>query len=118
MLLFMCSCSCAEKPDGGGQEPEQEIPEDVTVYVTTADAKSLFVKSGIGFSDLNVLNSSKILYDKTALLQEVDGFGLAITTASCYNLLNMSQEDRTAFLTQMFSPTEGVGSSLIRVASF
>lgn len=119
LILFLCSCACSEeKPDNGGNGPDVP-PEDgrnVTAYVTTADAKSLFKKTTFDFTDLNVLNSSKIFYDKTALLQEVDGFGLAVTTATCYNLLMMSQDDRTAFLTQMFSPTEGVGSSLIRVS--
>lgn len=119
LILFLCSCACSEeKPDNGGNGPDVP-PEDgrnVTAYVTTADAKSLFKKTTFDFTDLNVLNSSKIFYDKTAAFQEVDGFGLAVTTATCYNLLMMSQDDRTAFLTQMFSPTEGVGSSLIRVS--
>ncbi|MBO4566569.1 MAG: glucosylceramidase, partial [Bacteroidales bacterium] len=47
--------------------------------------------------------------------QTVDGFGLAVTQASCYNLLKMNAEDRTRVLTELFSPTEGAGSSLIRV---
>ena len=47
--------------------------------------------------------------------QSVDGFGLAITQASCYNLLKMSKADRTRFLTELFDPIDGVGSSLIRV---
>ena len=47
--------------------------------------------------------------------QQVDGFGLAITQASCFNLLLMPSEDRTAFLKELFSREEGLGSSLIRV---
>ena len=47
--------------------------------------------------------------------QEVDGFGLAITQASCFNLLLMPEADRTAFLTELFSREKGLGSSLIRV---
>ena len=119
LMLFISSCSCTDENSGTSGEGTGSLPEDtkdVTAYVTTADATKLFVKSTFNFSDTNVLKSSKILYDKTALLQEVDGFGLAVTTATCYNLMCMSQEDRTAFLTQMFSPTEGVGSSLIRVS--
>lgn len=47
--------------------------------------------------------------------QAVDGFGLAITQASCYNLLIMPAEERTAFLEELFSREKGLGSSLIRV---
>ena len=119
LMLFISSCSCTDENSGTAGEGTGSQPEDtkdVTAYVTTADATKLFVRSTFDFTDTNVLNSSKILYDKTALLQEVDGFGLAVTTATCYNLMCMSQDDRTTFLTQMFSPTEGVGSSLIRVS--
>ncbi len=115
-LLFSCSCTDNKPDDGQTPDVPAQDGRNVTAYVTTADAKTLFKKTTFDFTDLNVLNSSKILYDKSAALQEVDGFGLAITTATCYNLMRMSRDDRTAFLTQMFSPTEGVGSSLVRVS--
>lgn len=47
--------------------------------------------------------------------QTVEGFGFAITQASCFNLLRMSAADREAFLREVFSREEGLGSSLIRV---
>ncbi len=119
VLLCICACNCTDKKKTDGTEgvepPVAEI-KDVQAYVTTADAKSLFKQSSFSFTDLNVLPSYNVRYDKKKLGAEVDGFGLAITTATCYNLLRMSQEDRTAFLTEVFSKTEGVGSSLIRVA--
>lgn len=47
--------------------------------------------------------------------QQVDGFGFAITQASCFNLLRMPEADRHRFLTEVFSRKDGLGSSLIRV---
>ena len=47
--------------------------------------------------------------------QTVEGFGFAITQASCFNLLRMPEADRKQFLTEMFSREKGLGSSLIRV---
>ncbi|MBR1539543.1 MAG: glucosylceramidase, partial [Bacteroidales bacterium] len=47
--------------------------------------------------------------------QTVDGFGFAITQASCYNLLQMPADGRNRFLKEIFSREEGLGSSLIRV---
>lgn len=117
-----CACNCTDKgqdtPTGGEDNKQEQVEQadPVTVYVTTADAKTLFKRSTLKFSDTNVLDSYNIRYDKTQLGNEIDGFGLAVTTATCYNLMHMSQEDRTKFLTEMFSPTEGVGSSLIRVS--
>ena len=115
VLLCLTACACNEKPSG--EEPGGLVDaKDVTAYVTTSDLKTLFKKSEFDFSTPEALASQTIRYDKSALGKEVDGFGLALTTASCYNLMQMNAEKRTAFLKEMFSPTEGVGSSLIRVS--
>ena len=116
-LAGLMACNCGEKtPVDQGTPEKPEKKGDVTVYVTKADATSLFAESSIKFTDTQVLPSYNVRYDKTKLGKPVDGFGLALTTASCYNLMRMTQEDRTRFLTEMFSKTEGVGSSLIRVS--
>lgn len=119
LALCLCGCACESKADTDKKGEEGTTPEttnDVTAYVTTADAKSLFKKSEFKFSGTDVLDSYNVRYDKTDLGKTVDGFGLAVTTATCYNLMRMTKADRTKFLTEMFSKTDGVGSSLIRVA--
>ena len=119
MMFCFCACNCTEKNEGtsgGGNTDKVETVKDVTAYVTTSDMKTLFRKSSFSFTDTNVLDSYNIKYDKNSLGKEIDGFGLAVTTAVGYNLMMMDPADRTKFLTEMFSRTEGVGSSLIRVA--
>ena len=125
VLACLCACNCStEKPqNNGGETPGTDtkpVPEvkvkDVTVYVTKADRTKLFEKSYLDFGKPGSMSPNQVTYDKTATAQEVDGFGLAVTTATCYNLMQMSQADRTAFLKETFSRTEGAGSSLIRVS--
>ena len=114
-LLSLCSYSC------GGTEPEPgPMPEppaevfDATLWTTTFDKTRDFQKSGVAFGKPSATAQNIIRFtDET--FQTVDGFGLAITQASCFNLLRMNQEDRTKFLKELFSPSEGAGSSLIRV---
>ena len=48
--------------------------------------------------------------------QSIDGFGFAITYSSCYNLLKMTAETRTALLKKTFSMTEGYGASYVRIS--
>lgn len=118
-VAVLTACGCSEKNPGsgqGGNDTPDPVKKDVTAYVTKADRTSLFSKSEFSFTDTNVLPTGAVRYDKTAVGKEIDGFGLAVTTATCYNLMRMSAEDRKAFLTEMFSKTDGVGSSLIRVA--
>ncbi len=102
-LSGACLCACT-----GGK--------NVDVYVTDADNGIFFEKSTFERSDPDVSSTYTVSYDKDKFGKEIDGFGLAVTTASCYNLMQMSPEDRTAFLTEMFSMKNGVGSNLIRVS--
>ncbi len=48
--------------------------------------------------------------------QEIDGFGYAITYASCYNLLKMPENVRKDLLRKTFSPTDGHGVSYVRIS--
>lgn len=118
LLSSLMACNCGEENHVSGNDgpdvPEQK--KDVTAYVTKADLSTMFKKSEFRFTGAEVLPSYNVRYDKSKLGKEIDGFGLAVTTATCYNLMKMTQEDRTKFLTEMFSKTDGLGSSLIRVS--
>ena len=127
VLTFLCACNCssetpaAENGDGGDkttpETPQETVAKDVVAYVTTADSKKQFVKSTFDFGKAGSMSPNQVTYDKGELAaQSVDGFGLAVTTSACYNLLKMSKADRTAFLEETFSRSKGAGMSLIRVS--
>lgn len=103
-LPIACCCSPTEKEeDGPGTEqPEQPKPPqpqgDVTTYITTSDGIRLFSKGSLKFAKPGSMSPNQLRFESDAAAKEVDGFGLAVTTASAYNLLKMSQEDRTAIL--------------------
>lgn len=59
---------------------------------------------------------SAIVLKPSETFQTIDGFGFAITYSSSYNLLKMSQEDRTQLLRKTFSPSEGYGVSYVRIS--
>ena len=127
ILACLCACNCSTEKtaegngnnDGGSQTPEQPevVVKDVVAYVTTADGKKQFAKETFDFGTPGSMSPNQVRYDKNSLAaQSVDGFGLAVTTASCYNLMQMDQADRTAFLEETFSREKGAGMSLIRVS--
>ena len=120
-LFALCSCACGSKEDPVKPEPQprpQPDPQsevfDATLWTTTFDKTRNFAKSGVAFGKAATMSPNVVRFTEETF-QTVDGFGLAITQASCYNLLRMSQEDRTKLLTELFSTTAGAGSSLIRV---
>ena len=115
LLALMSSCR-AGVPDtpgepGGSTEPGQDAV--ATVY-TTDTSGSLMKESSIRLAPPDAAHFYKVELTGESF-QSVDGFGFAITQASCYNLLKMSAEDRSAFLREIFCRKKGLGSSLIRV---
>lgn len=112
MLPVIAACGHNGAADTSGEQKEEKTG-DFTVWTTTADARSLFTKNDrLRFEGVYTTNGITLTGER---FQSVDGFGMAVTQASCYNLLKMSAADRTKFLTEIFSPGDGLGSSLIRV---
>ena len=100
---------------GGGDEPQPEPQPDsqATVYTTSVSGKRM-TESSITLRRPEDVHTYKVELNGESF-QSVDGFGFAITQASCLNLMLMPDSDRRAFLEEIFSPSEGLGSSLIRV---
>ena len=122
LLTCMCACNCtteksdSKEPDKPAPKPEV-VKKDVVTYVTTEDSRRQFEISTFKFDKPGTMSPNQVMYDKTDLSEiTVDGFGLAVTTSSAYNLLKMDPTDRTAFLEETFSREKGAGMSLIRVA--
>ena len=108
MGLSACSGSSAPAPD-----PDPVMKPFAMVY-TTSVAGARMAPSQITLGAPSDVNFYKVNLNGESY-QTVDGFGMAITQASCYNLLVMPAADRTAFLEEVFSREKGMGSSLIRV---
>lgn len=104
VLICLNACSGAKTSD------------NVTVYVTTNDRAKDFVRSEIALGDKQAASPSVITIDPSVRYQTMDGFGAAVTGSTCYNLMRMAPEDRTAFLKETFSDTEGMGYSYIRIS--
>ena len=103
--------SCGKQPQDGFSG--EEFPQ-AQVYTTSADASRLMEASQVRLMKPGDASVNRITLTGESF-QAVDGFGLAITQASCYNLLKMTTADRTAFLRELFDREAGLGSSLIRV---
>ena len=112
LAASMALLSCQAKADDPSRDPEEEALS-ARVFTTSVAGQRM------SESEILLGKPEDVVFYKVELtgesFQQVDGFGLAITQASCYNLLLMPPEDRTAFLTELFDRKEGLGSSLIRI---
>ncbi|WP_455586158.1 glycoside hydrolase family 30 protein [Bacteroides sp.] len=92
------------------------VEGDVTIYATTESLTKDLTRDAVSFSKKDNMAPTNISLDAATRYQEMDGFGVAITGSTCYNLLLMNPTDRTKFLTETFSETNGYGFSYIRIA--
>ena len=110
LTLSLATCRCGQ----GQADPIPTPGGKALVYTTTASGTRLFEES-----EVLLVKPSEASFNRITVTgeqyQSVDGFGLAVTQASCYNLLKMNAADRHAFLEEVFSRETGLGSSLIRV---
>lgn len=119
IALSLAVTCCNER--GGGTVPDSEETEtaaDVRTYTTTADKSKLFKAKGLVFDKKLTVPSSiavtNVTLDPSTTYQTVDGFGAAMTWASCYNLGRMTPAARSEFLKSLFG-ADGLGIGLIRV---
>ena len=89
---------------------------DVTIYITTATRLQDFKQQACDFSERQNMSPSTIRLDPATRFQTMDGFGASVTGSTCYNLMKMTAENRSKFLRETFSHTEGMGYSYIRIA--
>jgi O-glycosyl hydrolase len=93
------------------------LPEiTVNVWLTTVDKAHLLepqpaLTFGTAAGDGKVIN-----VNENHRYQQMDGFGASMTDSSAWLLwTQMPEQQRTAVMTALFSPTEGIGLSLTRI---
>jgi glucosylceramidase len=88
----------------------------VQVWLTTSDGSNqLTPQANLTFGS-NTGNSSTITVNEYQELQQMDGFGAAVTDSSAWLIYNkMGTSQRAALMQNLFSPTQGIGISFVRI---
>ena len=123
IFLALAACNNPETPEKQGEEqktpetPEQTVTRDVQTYITTGDNTMHFSSVGRDFKQGFNTNIETTLYlHPETRYQEFDGFGCALNGSACYNLMRMTQENRTKLLRETFDPQTGMGYSYTRIS--
>lgn len=122
LFLALAAISCGSKNNdnpgptpGPTPEPTPQPQEKAMVYTTTKSMSSIFKESQVNVIDATESLSTVVL-NPSEKYQVMDGFGAAMTWATCYNMLKMTAEDRHALLVELFDKEKGLGISLVRVS--
>ena len=88
----------------------------VQAWLTTSNGSSqLAPQANVTFGS-NTGNSSTITVNEYQALQQMDGFGAAVTDSSAWLLYDrLSASQRTTLMQNLFSPTQGIGLSFVRI---
>lgn len=119
VCAIMAACGSTDTPEQSTTTPEVVTPtttNDVKVMTTTATRAQDLTVSYLAFSQTDNMSPYTVKLNTSDTYQTIDGFGAAVTGATAYNLLKMSESDRQSFLKETFSTTEGYGMSYVRVS--
>ena len=117
-IVFIAVGCGSDKKDPNPGPPKQ--PAEIgkaQVWVTTGDQSKLLTKeSDISITEITNASFPTITIDDSQKLQEIEGFGAALTGSSAY-LINqkMNNSQRTALLQDLFDPVNGIGISYLRM---
>jgi glucosylceramidase len=113
MIPFSCTRDVSPPPAQGATSA-RAANETVNVWVTTGDkSKLLQQQAAINFAADAGTNPVTVTVDETVTYQAIDGFGFTLTGGSA-SLINGLGANQTAFLNEIFSPSQ-VGSSFVRI---
>ena len=93
---FTILAACSNSDDA--EKPVTPVPTgDVTIYATTSSLTRDLTRDAVNFSSKDNLAPTSITLNPTEQYQTMDGFGAAITGATCFNLLQMKPAETLAF---------------------
>jgi len=96
--------------------PPATATDRVDVWLTTGnEIHKLEHLEHINFSPGSGSNLLKIQVTETITYQQMDGFGAALTDSSAWLISNTLDITRTKILNDLFSPTDGIGISYVRL---
>ena len=115
-VIAITAVSCQKDSDPKPGPPVQPVAiGKAQVWLTRGDQSSLLAQqSDISITTLK--DTPTITLDTTAQLQQMEGFGAALTGSSAY-LINkkMTASQRNSLLKTLFNETDGIGISYLRM---
>lgn len=115
ILCFIGSCKDDSIPNPGPPVVPTGIGK-ASIWVTTGDKSRLLAQGqDVTITELKTVNTPTVTIDTTTALQEIEGFGAALTGSSAYVIDNMSATQRNALLRDLFDPETGIGINYLRL---
>ncbi len=113
--FFITSCD-KEPGTSAPPPPSATVIGKASVWLTTGDkARLLNKESDVSITEPLTTNVPVITINATEQMQEMEGFGAALTGSSAYLIRNLPSGQRTALIQELFDPQAGIGISYLRI---
>ncbi|RAI97685.1 glucosylceramidase [Chitinophaga skermanii] len=90
--------------------------ESVSIWTTTGSQSQLLQQQGnVTFAPDAGTNATTITVNDATTYQSIDGFGFTLTQGSAKLISNLSASAQSSLLNELFSPSSGIGLSVVRV---
>lgn len=115
ILAGISSCKEDDSPNPGPPVTPTSLGK-ASVWTTTGNKSQLLSKgTDVVLTGLKDVTTASITIDTTVRLQEIEGFGAALTGSAAYVIHEMSGTQRTALLEDLFDPEKGIGVNYLRM---
>lgn len=114
LLVFAAVCILSSCQSGKAEQEKTESP--VLVMRTTPDQSRKIYEEQISLHSSEPADLPTIVIQPETSYQEMDGFGYTLTGGSAKHLFLMDDDKRAAILKELFSATEGIGVSYLRLS--
>lgn len=120
-LILVASCSdksSSENPPGGGNNPPPAGSADIASWITKGDASAFLEKQSTILSFGKISNThSYIDVDSAQQFQTIDGFGYTLTGGSANLISQLSGNEKSNLLKELFGAEENsISISYLRVS--
>lgn len=119
--LAFVQADCSKKSGGDNPDPNPPTPapqvNEMDYWLTRGDQAVLLQKQSAVLSFTTTANYNPVItVDTTSRFQSVDGFGYTLTSGSATLINNLSAANKETLLQDLFSTTNGIGISYLRIA--
>jgi glucosylceramidase len=115
IALFACKKNMY-KGDTNGDFNFARANESVSIWQTTGNQSQLLQQQGnVTFAPDAGTNATTITVNEGTTYQTIDGFGYTLTQGSAKLISGLSASAQTSLLNELFSPTSGIGISVVRL---
>lgn len=118
-LLAIAFFACRKNsyiPGEGGEITTARANESVSIWQTTGSQSQLLQQQGnVTFAPDAGTASTTITVNDATTYQSMDGFGFTLTQGSAKLISNLSATAQNSLLNELFSPTGGIGLSVVRI---